>query len=74
MSRGPGKWQLTILQGLRRSNLFPLRGATRAETASLRRAARELEEDGQCVVVRIREGERGRATNYAARAPEKRRE
>ena len=43
MSRGPGKWQLAILQGLRRSDRFRLRGATPAETASLRRAARELE-------------------------------
>ena len=74
MSRGSGKWQLMILQGLRRSNLVPIRGATAAETASLRRAARELEADGQCVIVQIREGTHGRAVNYAARPEEQRRE
>jgi hypothetical protein len=65
MSRGPGRWQLTILRGLRESSLFPLRGATAAETAALVRAARKLEEAGQCVVVR-RSGEGGGAVIYAA--------
>ena len=67
MSRGPGKWQLAILEGLRRSDLFPLRGATPAETASLRRAARELEVGGWCVIVQVREGDRGPPVSYAAR-------
>ena len=65
MSRGPGRWQLTILRGLRESGLFPLCGATAAETAALVRAARKLEEAGQCLVVR-RSGEGGRAAIYAA--------
>ncbi len=67
MSRGPGKWQLAILEGLRRSDLFPLRGTTPAETAALRRAARELEMGGWCVIVRVLEGDRGRPVPYAAR-------
>jgi hypothetical protein len=65
MSRGPGRWQLTILRALRQPGLFLLHGATAAETAALIRAARKLEEAGQCVVVcKRREG--GRAVNYAA--------
>ena len=52
MSRGPGKWQLAILRALRRPGLFPLRGATAAETSALLRAALKLEASGQCVVIR----------------------
>jgi hypothetical protein len=66
MSRGPGKWQLAILRALRRPGLFPLRGATAGETAALVRAARKLEASGQCVVVRLRGDEGGRALHYAA--------
>ena len=66
MSRGPGKWQLAILRGLRRPGLFPLRGETAGATVALMRAARELEASGQCVVVRLRGREGGRALHFAA--------
>ena len=54
-----------ILRALRGPALFPLRGATAAETAALLRAARKLEAAGQCVVVRKR-GQGGRPESYAA--------
>jgi len=64
MSRGPGKWQQAILRALRGPGLIPLRAATASETAALVRAARKLEEAGQCVVVR-RAGPGGRRELYA---------
>ena len=66
MSRGPGKWQLAILRALRRPGLFPLRGATAAETSALLRAALKLEASGQCVVIRRGGDEGSRALRYAA--------
>jgi hypothetical protein len=66
MSRGPGKWQLAILRALRKPGLFPLRGATAAETAALVHAALTLEGSGQCVVVRRRSDEGGRSLRFAA--------
>jgi hypothetical protein len=66
MSRGPGKWQLAILRAVRKPGLFPLRGATAAETAALVHAALKLEASGQCVVVRRRCDEGGRTLHFAA--------
>jgi hypothetical protein len=66
MSRGPGKWQLAILRALRKPGLFPLRGATAAETAALVHAALKLEASGQCVVFRRRGDEGGRTLRFAA--------
>ena len=66
MSRGPGKWQRTILRALRGRGPFPLRGTTASETAALVRAARKLEASGVCVIV-VRPGkEGGRLVSYAA--------
>jgi hypothetical protein len=53
MSRGPGVWQRRILNALAEGKMVGLRGATRSQTASILRAAKQLERAGKCVIVRL---------------------
>jgi hypothetical protein len=54
MSRGMGIWQRAIREAIDRTDkLVPLGGKSRAEQASLLRAAKSLEKTGQCVLVRL---------------------
>src|SRR4051794_29121387 len=53
MSRGYGTVQQAVLKALEESPMVSLRGSTRSETNAKVRAARSLERQGKCVLVRL---------------------